>query len=181
MRTQKRVWPGDAALVTPCTVSGDAANVAVVALRARAMRTKALRGSRSERSAARRQGRLGHVPACAPPREAAAAWALQSRLQRASSRRSVACAAVAELEAPPAQTGLQLEVTFEEPDAKVPVTFITTTSRVVSSASSLCMFRLALPRACSARASRRGVRSTDQRSRASCAATCASCTSSSTF
>lgn len=95
------------------------------------MRVKAPRGARPECSAAQR-----HLPGLvrAHRRDAAAARALLRRLRPADDRRSVGCAAVAELEAPPAQTGLQLEVTFEEPDDKVPVTFITTTARVVSSA-----------------------------------------------
>jgi hypothetical protein len=46
------------------------------------------------------------------------------------------CRAIAELDAPPAQTGLQLEVSFEEPLSKVPVTYITTTARVIASAFS---------------------------------------------
>jgi hypothetical protein len=42
--------------------------------------------------------------------------------------------ALAEVDAPPTQAGLQLEVTFEEPTSRVPTTFITTTARVIASA-----------------------------------------------
>ena len=42
------------------------------------------------------------------------------------------CRAVAE--APPADIGLQLDVTFEEPVSPIPTTYITTTARVVASA-----------------------------------------------
>jgi hypothetical protein len=52
----------------------------------------------------------------------------------ASKRLVGVCRAIAELDAPPAQTGLQLEVSFEEPLSKIPATFITTTARVVASA-----------------------------------------------
>ena len=60
-------------------------------------------------------------------------------------RKRLRCArAVADIEAPPAQdeggtgrenSGLQLEVNFEEPRSKIPVTRINTKARVISSAS----------------------------------------------
>jgi hypothetical protein len=74
-----------------------------------------------------------------------AAPAVFASASRVIPRRHLACRAVAELDAPAtpnASGGLQLEVAFEEPTSRVPVTYINTTARVISSASLVRCLRM---------------------------------------